>query len=134
MVGFKLWLNFRKMVGFKNSKFTNQCDWLTDRVYSWDPSDLKILIGSNARYHLHKTLRRIFWVKSWVNACTVCVSKNYINIYIYIPVGEDFPGVNKKPQKFIFEYWVISQKSYLNVGCFEEIHICIPKIRYLHTS
>ena len=37
-------------------------------------------------------------------------------------------GVNKKPQKFIFEYWVFSQKSYLNVGCFEEIHICIPKI------
>ena len=45
-----------------------------------------------------------------------------------------YPGVNKKPQKFIFEYWVFSQKSYLNVGCFEEIHICIPKIRYLHTS
>ena len=44
------------------------------------------------------------------------------------------PGVNKKPQKFIFEYWVFSQKSYLNVGCFEEIHICIPKIKYLHTS
>ena len=43
-------------------------------------------------------------------------------------------GVNKKPQKLIFEYWVFSQKSYLNVGCFEEIHICIPKIRYLHTS
>ena len=43
-------------------------------------------------------------------------------------------GVHKKPQKFIFEYWVFSQKPYLNVGCFEEIHICIPKIRYLHTS
>ena len=38
-------------------------------------------------------------------------------------------GVNKKPEKFIFEYWVFSQKFYLNVGCFEEIHICIPKIR-----
>ena len=44
------------------------------------------------------------------------------------------PGVNKKPQKFIFAYWVFSQKSYLNVGCFEKIHICIPEIRYLHTS
>ena len=44
------------------------------------------------------------------------------------------PGVNKKPQKFIFEYWAFSQKSYLNGGCFEEIHICIPKILYLHTS
>ena len=43
-------------------------------------------------------------------------------------------GVNKKPQKFIFEYWAFSQKSYLNGGCFEEIHICIPKILYLHTS
>ena len=42
--------------------------------------------------------------------------------------------VNKKPQKFIFEYWAFSQKSYLNGGCFEEIHICIPKILYLHTS
>jgi len=40
----------------------------------------------------------------------------------------DGTGVNKKPQKFIFEYWVFSQKSYLNVGCFEKIHICIPKI------
>ena len=60
------------------------------------------------------------------------------------PCGQrDVPGVyarvnssrvNKKPQKFIFEYWVFSQKSYFNVGCFEEIHICIPKIRYLHTS
>ena len=43
-------------------------------------------------------------------------------------------GVTKKHQKFIFEYWVFSQKSYLNVGCFEEIHICIPKILYLHTK
>ena len=42
--------------------------------------------------------------------------------------------VNKKPQKFIFEYWAFSQKSYLNGGCFEEIHNCIPKILYLHTS
>ena len=24
-------------------------------------------------------------------------------------------GVNKKHQKFIFEYWVFSQKSYLNM-------------------
>ena len=30
-------------------------------------------------------------------------------------------GVNKKPQKFIFEYWVFSQKSYLNVGCFRPL-------------
>ena len=36
-------------------------------------------------------------------------------------------GVNKKHQKFIFEYQVISQKSYLYTGCFEKIHICIPK-------
>ena len=43
-----------------------------------------------------------------------------------------FP-VNKKLQKFIFEYWVFLQKSYLNMLCFEKIHICIPKIQYLHT-
>jgi len=49
-----------------------------------------------------------------------------------IKIGE--ARVNKKPQKFIFEYWAFSQKSYLNGGCFEEIHICIPKILYLHTS
>ena len=35
-------------------------------------------------------------------------------------------GVTKKHQKFIFEYWVFSQKSYLNVWCFEKFHICIP--------
>ena len=54
-------------------------------------------------------------------------------------LNQSFSGVtdarvNKKPQKFIFEYWAFSQKSYLNGGCFEEIHICIPKILYLHTS
>ena len=43
-------------------------------------------------------------------------------------------GVTKKHQKFIFEYWVFSQKSYLNVWCFEKVHICIPKIPYLHTK
>ena len=36
-------------------------------------------------------------------------------------------GVNRRHQKFIFEYQVFSQKSYLNTGCFEKIHICIPK-------
>jgi len=41
--------------------------------------------------------------------------------------------VAKKHQKFIFEYWVFTQKSYLNVWCFEKVHICIPKIPYLHT-
>ena len=44
-----------------------------------------------------------------------------------------FAGVTKKQQKFKFEYWVFSQKSYLNVWCFEKVHICIPKIPYLHT-
>ena len=58
---------------------------------------------------------------------------------IYMSLVRFFDGqfkarVNKKPQKFIFEYWAFSQKSYLNGGCFEEIHICIPKILYLHTS
>ena len=43
-------------------------------------------------------------------------------------------GVNKKHQIFIFEYLVFSQKSYLNMWCFEKIHICIPKIQYLHTK
>ena len=47
--------------------------------------------------------------------------------------GVPSPGVTKKHQKFIFEYWVFSQKSYLNVWCFEKVHICIPKIPYLHT-
>ena len=42
-------------------------------------------------------------------------------------------GVTKKHQKFLFEYWVFSQKSYLNMWCFEKVHICIPKIPYLHT-
>ena len=36
------------------------------------------------------------------------------------------PRVNKKPLKFIFEYWVFSQKSYLNTWRFE-------KNPYLHT-
>jgi len=31
------------------------------------------------------------------------------------------PGVNKK--EFIFEYWFSSQKSYLNMVCFEKIII-----------
>ena len=43
-------------------------------------------------------------------------------------------GVNKSPKKFIFAYLVFSQKSYLNVWCFEKIHICIPKIQNLHTK
>ena len=44
-----------------------------------------------------------------------------------------FAGVNKSPQKFIFAYLFFSQKLYLNVWCFEKIHICIPKIQNLHT-
>ena len=43
-------------------------------------------------------------------------------------------GVNKKHQKFIFEYWAFSQKTYLNMWCFEKSHNCIPKIQYLHTN
>ena len=43
-------------------------------------------------------------------------------------------GVNKKHQKFIFEYRVFSQKLYLNMWCFEKVHICIPNMRYLHTK
>ena len=35
-------------------------------------------------------------------------------------------GVTKKHQKIIFEYWVFSQKSNLNMGCFEKT--------YLHTK
>ena len=42
-------------------------------------------------------------------------------------------GMTKKHQKYIFEYLVFSQKSYLNVWCFVKVHICIPKIPYLHT-
>ena len=42
-------------------------------------------------------------------------------------------GVTNKHQKFIFEYWVSSQKSYLNVWCFENFHICITKIPYLRS-
>ena len=42
--------------------------------------------------------------------------------------------VSKKHQKFIFEYWVFSQKSYLHVWCFEKVHICITKIPYPHTA
>jgi len=45
------------------------------------------------------------------------------------------PGVTKKHQKNIFEYWVFFQKSYLNMGRFEnnifayvKFNICIPKI------
>ena len=47
--------------------------------------------------------------------------------------GQVVAGVTKKHQKFIFECWVFSQKSYLNVWCFEKVHIWIPKIPYLHT-
>ena len=43
-------------------------------------------------------------------------------------------GVTKKHQKFIFEYWVVSQKSYLNMGhlkksvfAYLKFDICIPK-------
>ena len=50
-------------------------------------------------------------------------------------------GVNKKHQKFIFEYWVFSQKSYLNMWCFEntifvylKFNICLPKLWNLHTQ
>ena len=61
--------------------------------------------------------------------------------YKYAPSGDIFStqltivttGVTKKHQEFIFEYWVFFQKSYLNVWCFEKVHICIPKILYLHT-
>ena len=49
-------------------------------------------------------------------------------------------GVTKKHQKFIFEYWVFSRKSYLNMWCFEKaifaylkFNICIPKLGNLHT-
>ena len=64
---------------------------------------------------------------------------NKTNIFVVYLIVEGVAklmetGVHKKPQKFIFEYWVFSQESYLNVGCFKKIHICIPKIRYLHTS
>ena len=51
------------------------------------------------------------------------------------------PGVNKKHKKFLFEYQVIFQKSYLNTGCFEKsifaylkFDICILNIRFLHTK
>ena len=49
-------------------------------------------------------------------------------------VGASAPGVNKKPQKFIFEYWVFYQKSYLKTSIFAYLifNICIPKIRYPH--
>ena len=36
-------------------------------------------------------------------------------------------GVTKKHQKFIFEYWLFPQKSYLNMWCFE-------KNQHLHTK
>ena len=46
-----------------------------------------------------------------------------------------FAGVTKKHQIIIFEYWVFSQKSYLNMGRFEKnifayqkFDFCIPKI------
>ena len=55
----------------------------------------------------------------------------YWTIIIHIICSNS--GVAKKHQKFIFEYWVFTQKSYLNVWCFEKVHICIPKIPYLHT-
>ena len=50
----------------------------------------------------------------------------------FLPSGSE-AGVTKKHQKFKFEYWVYPQKSYLNMWCFEKVHICIPKIPYLHT-
>ena len=45
----------------------------------------------------------------------------------------NWSGVNKSPQKIIFAYLVFSQNLYLNMWCFEKIHICIPKIQNLHT-
>ena len=47
--------------------------------------------------------------------------------------GPSSSGVNKKPEIFIFEYWVFSQKSYLNMGCFEKFIFAYLKIQYLHT-
>ena len=44
------------------------------------------------------------------------------------------PGVTKKHQKFIFEYLVFSQKSYLNRWRFKKVHICTPKLPYLTPS
>ena len=50
-------------------------------------------------------------------------------------------GVTKKHQQTTFEYWVFSQRSYLNMGRFEnnifaylKFNICIPKIWYLLTK
>jgi len=43
-------------------------------------------------------------------------------------VDHDRPGVTKKHQRFIFEYWVFSLKSYLNMGRFENNIFAYPKI------
>ena len=61
-------------------------------------------------------------------------SKVKVSISCRTCVYHQIPGVNKSPQKFIFAYLVFSQKSYLNMWCFEKIHICIPKIQNLHTK
>ena len=37
------------------------------------------------------------------------------NYYLVTILVRPVAGINKKPQKSIFEYWVFSQKSYLNI-------------------
>ena len=97
--------------------------------------------------HLHCSFEEIFLKNYLHNSGKVKVkTKKLFEIYPYIfqcithvLISRHMnmiqnSGVNKKHQKFIFEYWVFSQKSYLNMWCFEKIHICIPKIQYLHTN
>ena len=62
-----------------------------------------------------------------VDGKKLCVQPMPVQMHLH-------PGVNKSPKKFIFAYLVFSQKPYLNVWCFEKIHICIPKIQNLHTK
>ena len=66
---------------------------------------------------------------------------NDIELPWYFATRDSSSGLTKKHQKIIFEYWVFSQKSYLNMGRFEKnifayqkFDFCIPKILYLHTK
>ena len=65
--------------------------------------------------------------------CIILRSKQEELLAEWVCCDISISGVNKNLQIFIFEYWVFSQKSYLNMWCLEKIHICIPKIQYLYS-
>ena len=101
-----------------NCYLMNQKCWFS---YFFSTANLLILrVGPSSPPAIENSVGRITNFRTW----------GWLVIILLL----NYTGVTKKHQKFIFEYWEFSQKSYLNVWCFEKVHICIPKIPYLHTK